>query len=249
MWLVFEQPLNEKIRNYLRIESVCAQLDAHQGFPYPGSELAFFRSLFELAELLERADLRTDVGKDLERQRQQLQLWRPLPDVDQQQLDAFEHQLDSLQQQLQQMTRPTQLIKSDRFLAALRQRLTIPGGYGSFDLPQLHFWLASEPASKTQQAQRWRQRLTPITEAVALLLNMLRETGRWQEQIAMGGSYQASSEQELDLLRVKLKQTYGVYPTISAHRSRFTIHLINNETGKADNRNLPLHLCLSMENR
>ncbi|GAA5194289.1 cell division protein ZapD [Ferrimonas gelatinilytica] len=247
MWLVYEQPLNETIRSYLRIEAVYQQAGAHALFPYPGTEVAFFRTLFELGELMERTDLRSDLIKDLDRQLQHIDSWRPLPSVDHQQLDRLEQRLKRLSRELQQLTRPTQPLKEDRFLGALRQRLSIPGGYGSFDLPQLHHWLARPAEQKAADAQYWLKLLAPITASVENLLMLLRDRGQWQEQMAINGAYQASSPQEVDLLRVKLKQEYGVYPAISAHRNRFTIHLINNETGKADPRNLPIQIHLSTE--
>ena len=82
-----------------------------------------------------------------------------------------------------------------------------------------------------------------------LLLTMLRETVRSSNQLAMGGTLQGATEQPLELLRIELKQEYGVYPVISAHRNRYTIHLINDETGKTDTRNLPLRLGLSLEQK
>ncbi len=247
MLLVYEQPLNEKIRNYLRIETVAAQVDAHCQFGHPGAELAFFRCLFELIELMERADLRTDILKDLERHLGQIAFWRQSDNVDQTQLERLESQFKGLQQRLHGQARPGQLLKSDRFLGAVRQRMNIPGGYGNFDLPQLHFWQAKPAEEKAREAQQWRQELAPMVESIRLLLTMLRETARWCDKIAMNGCYQESSELGLELLRVQVKQEYGVYPTISAHRHRFTIHLINYESGKADTRNLPLRLSLSME--
>ncbi|MBY6187785.1 cell division protein ZapD [Marinobacter hydrocarbonoclasticus] len=247
MLLVYEQPLNEKIRNYLRIETVAAQVDAHSQFNHPGAELAFFRSLFELIELMERADLRSDILKDLERHQGQIALWRQSDSVDQTQLDALETQFKALHQRLHSQSRPGQQLKTDRFLGALRQRMNIPGGYGNFDLPQLHYWQAQPADEKVQEASQWRKELAPMVDSIRLLLTMLRETARWGDQMAMNGCYQETCEQGLELLRVQIKQEYGVYPTISAHRHRFTIHLINYESGKADNRNLPLRLSLSME--
>ncbi|ADN74573.1 protein of unknown function DUF1342 [Ferrimonas balearica DSM 9799] len=247
MLLVYEQPLNEKIRNYLRIETVAAQMDAHSQFEHPGAELAFFRALFELIELLERADLRSDILKDLERHLGQIAFWRQADNVDLAQLDALESQFKTLLQSLHEISRPGQQLKTDRFLSAVRQRMNIPGGYGNFDLPQLHFWQALPTADKSAQAMAWRKALAPMLDSIRLLLTMLRETARWGDQMAMNGCYQETCEQGLELLRVQIKQEYGVYPTISAHRHRFTIHLINYESGKADNRNLPLRLSLSME--
>ncbi|WP_298443210.1 cell division protein ZapD [uncultured Ferrimonas sp.] len=247
MWLLFEQPLNEKIRSYLRIEAVNQQVNAHLNFQLAHGELAFFRSLFELMELIDRPDLRSELLKDIERQLGNLQRWRQYPNVDQQQLDQLCQQLQQQQAKLHRLTKPTADLKADRFLAALKQRMTIPGGCGSFDLPQLHFWMAQPLAWRQTQAKQWLNQLSAFTDTIEQMLAILRSSGHWQDSIAMAGSYQAAAEQNIDLLRVRIEQTHGVYPAISAHRNRFTIHLVNNETGKADHRNLPLQLCLSME--
>lgn len=247
MWLLFEQPLNEKIRAYLRIEAVYQQVSAQQPFSIPHGELAFFRSLFELMELIDRADLRADLLKDIDRQLANIERWRQYPGVDMAQLDGLEQQLQQQHKSLHQLTKPIAILKKDRFLAALKQRLTIPGGCGSFDLPQLHFWLAQPLEQRQTEAQAWVSQLLPFIETITQMLAILRGSGTWQNSLAMAGSYQATAEQNIDLLRVKIPAEHGVYPAISAHRNRFTIHLVNNETGKADHRNLPLQLCLSME--
>ncbi|WP_028116190.1 cell division protein ZapD [Ferrimonas senticii] len=247
MWLLFEQPLNEKIRSYLRIEAVTQQVQAHQPFQLAHGELAFFRSLFELMELVDRADLRSDLLKDIDKQLQNIERWRQYPGVDQQQLASFAELLTGNQQQLQQQARPTAELKTDNLLAALRQRLTIPGGCGSFDLPLLHFWLAQPLEQRQQQALAWLKLLQPYTDTISRMLELLRSSGHWQDSLAMSGCYQATAEHNIDLLRVRIPAEHRVYPAISAHRNRFTIHLVNADTGKSDHRNLPLQLSLSLE--
>ena len=63
---VYEFPLNEKVRSYLRIEQLFKQLkqgtQATEDFQF----ISFFEALFTLLDLLERLDIRNDVLKDIE---------------------------------------------------------------------------------------------------------------------------------------------------------------------------------------
>ena len=88
--LVYEFPLNEKSRTYLRFNTLFEQLDASRHVTQTSEALAFFKSLFDFIELSERCDIRTDLMKDLEKQRQKIELWRQLPEVDHAKLDALQ---------------------------------------------------------------------------------------------------------------------------------------------------------------
>ncbi len=68
--LIFEQPLNEKIRSYLRLEYLARQLDNNLQQDH---QHRCFYPLFSLCELTERCDYRSEVIKDIDRQLIQLQ--------------------------------------------------------------------------------------------------------------------------------------------------------------------------------
>ena len=74
--LVYEFPLNEKSRTYLRFNSLFEQLDANREVSQTAQALAFFKALFDFIELSERCDIRSDLMKDLEKQRQKIDAWR-----------------------------------------------------------------------------------------------------------------------------------------------------------------------------
>ena len=71
--LTYEQPLNEKIRSYLRLEYLNQQLELNLNTDY---QHRCFYPLFALCELNERCDYRSDVIKDIDKQLQQLHSWK-----------------------------------------------------------------------------------------------------------------------------------------------------------------------------
>ncbi len=221
----YEFPLNEKSRTYLRFDALFQQLGANQALENERDSFCFFRALFDFLELAERCDMRTDLMKDLERQRQKVAAWSGLPGVDQAKLDALASQLGQLAHQLPRTPRPGSRLKEDKFLGAIRQRFAIPGGLCPFDVPVLHHWQSQSQARRRQDGDGWLQELALLRQATGLLLQLWRDSGHYQSQVARGGFYQDNAE-GAELIGVRLDASLGHYPTVSGHRSRFAIRFL-----------------------
>ena len=63
---IYEFPLNEKVRTYLRLEQLFKQLEQGKQATDDWQYINFLDALFTLLDLLERLDLRNDVLKDIE---------------------------------------------------------------------------------------------------------------------------------------------------------------------------------------
>lgn len=81
--VLFEHPLNEKMRTWLRIEFLIQQMAFHPQIASHADALHFFRNAGDLLDVLERGEVRTDLVKELERQQRKLQSWAEVPGVDQ----------------------------------------------------------------------------------------------------------------------------------------------------------------------
>ena len=94
--LTYEFPLNEKSRTYLRFDALFQQLKNCQQLEQSTQSFSFFKALFDFIELSERCDIRTDLMKDLEKQRQKLESWSQLPEVDLSKLASLQSELATL---------------------------------------------------------------------------------------------------------------------------------------------------------
>ncbi|PLM46106.1 cell division protein ZapD, partial [Klebsiella michiganensis] len=65
--VLFEHPLNEKMRTWLRIEFLLQQLTVHPAITSHADALPFFRHIVDLFDVFERGDVRTDLMTDLDR--------------------------------------------------------------------------------------------------------------------------------------------------------------------------------------
>ena len=225
--ILYEHPLNERIRNYLKLEQLFAQAYSciSNNLNITTSHQVFFNALFSILDTLERNDVRGDLIKDLEKLEQNLVLWSKAPDVDTSALELNLAETVKLVSHLR-IPRPTwSQLKEDKLLACLKQRFAIQGGSSSFDLPQLHFWLHQKEAQTTQDIQKWLNLLSDISSSLAIVLKFIRQRAEFEAIEADSGFYQDNGEGLL-LLRLKLAKDAQYYPTISGNKYRYSIRFM-----------------------
>ncbi|WP_159739299.1 cell division protein ZapD [Vibrio atypicus] len=239
----FEHPLNEKTRIYLRVEALLNQLRLAADFSDDMQHLVFYRSLFDLLEIFEQIQLKSELAKDIEKQRLTYRAWLNVDGVDQEMLTGILREVDTAHSKLMAAERFGQSLKEDRFLSAIRQRFNLPGGSCCFDLPALHHWLHLPIAQKQSDANHWLNSLQPLADALKLWLKLTRETGHLSPRSAQTGFYQSDAD-EANILRLEIPMEFGVYPMISGHKNRFAIKFIEFESGQASTANIEFKLAV-----
>lgn len=239
----FEHPLNEKTRIYLRVEYLLRQLKVSAQFRDELQHLLFFRSLFDLLEIFDQIQLKSELAKDIEKQRLTYRSWLNVDGVDQEMLQHVLQDIDTIHGTLMQSERFGLSLKEDRFLSAIRQRFNLPGGACGFDLPALHHWLHLREDVKTRDTNKWVEKLKPLSDALEMWLRLARETGMFKSHIATNGFYQSDAE-EANILRLSIPGHYGVYPMISGHKNRFAIKFIDFASGQASSADVEFELAV-----
>lgn len=227
--LIYEHPLNEKTRSFLRLEYLSQQLQTNVDHDH---QHRCFYPLFSLCELTERCDYRGEVLQDLDKKIITLSNWQSLPHIDTTQVEIYLNHLITAKEDLLASDRPGAKLKQDRFLAALRQRFNMPGACCNFDLPQLHYWLAKPWEARQQEYLQWVDNFTALLHPINLLLELTRQTSQYSETVANAGFFQGNSNQALSMIRVKIDADKGCYPTVSGHKNRYAIHFVQFEQQK-----------------
>lgn len=235
--ILFEHPLNEKMRTWLRIEFLIQQVMSRLTVTDHASALHFFRNIGELMDVFERGDVRTEMLKELERQQRKLQNWAEVPGVDNDRIQALRKELKEHSVVLMAAPRLGQALREDRLIGLVRQRLSIPGGCCSFDLPSLHFWLHMPQEARDAQVNRWFSSLDPLRFALEKVLDLIRHSAPFRKQTSLNGFFQDNGD-DADLLRLTLNMSDELYPQISGHKSRFAIRFmpIDSENGRVPER-------------
>lgn len=130
-----------------------------------------------------------------------------------------------------------QFLREDRLIALVRQRLSIPGGCCSFDLPTLHMWLHMPQTQRDAQVNIWLESLEPMHRTLSLILDLIRNSAPFRKQTSLNGFYQDNGD-DADLLRLNLSLDVQLYPQISGHKSRFAIRFmpLDSENGTVPER-------------
>jgi len=223
---VYEFPLNEKVRTYLRLEQLFTQLKQSAKARENWQFMSFFEALFTLLDLLERLDIRNDILKDIEAHEKNLVYWSQHPKIDSEALQVALQQILRLRDQLKQSKKVGSSLKEDKFLASIRQRFSIPGGTCSFDLPNLHYWINQPLEDVNKDIQHWMQELHLVNEAIDITLSFLRERGRFVPIKTEKGFYQGVSDDKSELIRINSSTDKGYYPTLSGNKYRYAIRFM-----------------------
>jgi len=112
----------------------------------------------------------------------------------------------------------------------IRSRISIPGGTCEFDLPSYYAWQHKTGVSRQADLMQWSVTLTPLANAVHLLLKLLRDSGAPQKVIANAGQFQQNLPQGRTflLLRIALDTAQGLIPEISGNRLMVSVRLMRN---------------------
>ena len=228
--LVFEQPLNERMRTFMRLDFLYNQALYHNEMASPWGSRAAVASLIDILSISTRGDVRSDVLKELESHLSGLNEFQSNPGVDAQRLKSLIANLQRLRADLQNAgVAFLQPLRDSEFLNAIKLRSAVPGGTCEFDLPDYFFWLAQEDEARMRTFSQWLGLLRPMCDAIAELLWLTRQNGRTRQETATGGNFTVTFEREnpLQLLRVSLPASVGLYPEISGSHYRCNIRFLS----------------------
>ena len=249
--IFYEQPLNERMRSFLRLEHLFKQASyTLRGYSIWDSR-STLTSITSILDLLSRNDLKTELLKELERQEKTLSALADLPGVDKEQLSNILKQIQTSQQNILNFDGQLgQNIRDHEILNSLRQRSSIVGGTCDFDIPYLHYWLQQPPEYRIEKLEYWLEMLELISHPISLILDITRESSTPINTIAEAGFYQQNidSNQPVQLIRVGLPQDSEYFPEISAGKQRFSIRFMlsqdeNRPIQSSDDINFQLICC------
>jgi cell division protein ZapD len=218
--IIYEYPLTERIRTLLRLEDLFERARHFLALSDPLEHHAALLTLFEILEVASRADLKSDLLQELERQKQVLLSFRSNPDVEQAMLSEITGSIEqALAALFKMMGKIGQYLRENEWLMAIKQRTSIPGGACEFDLPSYHFWLHRSAAERAADLAAWIQPLYPLRDGSSIVLRLLREGGKPQSHVAHQGTFsQMLGGRTAQMVRIRLLRDTGVIPEISANK-------------------------------
>lgn len=225
----YEQPLNERMRTFLRLEFLYQQMLYNNELEADWGTRATIATLLEILAILSRGDIRSDVHKELDHQLAALERFQSQPGVDARRLNALVQNLADSRDHLAGIgTSFLQTLRDSEFLSAIKHRSAIPGGTCEFDLPEYSHWLRQPFERRQQDLAQWLDDLRPLCDAVIEVLWLIRESAQPVDKLAVNGMYQHNMQKDVScrLLRVSLTNNAKLFPEISGSQHRFTVRFL-----------------------
>lgn len=243
----YEFPLNERIRTLLRLEDLFHKLFFFTSRDDGLEHHTALVSLFDILEVSGRADLKSDLLQELERQRQILEPLQNNPDVHQ---DALVGVLDSIDRTSSSLLdisgKMGQQLRENEWLMSIKQRTSLPGGACEFDLPSYHYWLNRSVEVRRRDLQDWSFPFLPIHAGLSIVLRLLRDSGKAAHHVAQQGVFQQMMGGKVaQLLRLSLDDAWQCVPELSANKYQINIRFIaqgSAERAKVLERDIPFSL-------
>lgn len=227
--ILYEYPLHERVRTYLRLEHLFLRL--HQLLARVDALDHHFAlaTIFEVMEVAARADLKSDLLKDLDKQKHILETYRGNPAIAEAVLETVIGELDqSFTNLSNQQGKAGQPLTENDWLMGIRSRIGIPGGTCEFDLPHYYAWQHRTGVARQADLALWISSLAPLWDAIRLILKLLRDSGTPQKVIANAGQFQQNLPQGRSflLVRVAIDGSLELSPEVSGNRLMVSIRLM-----------------------
>lgn len=247
-FVVFEQPLNERMRSFMRVEFLFDKL-AHfiEGESDWDSRISL-DTLLEILNLSSRGDIKSELIKELERQINTLERIPDNPSVNGSLCARLLRQLRDSLERLRGVNGMTgNELKRNELLKNISQRASMPGGAGPIDLPHLHYWLQQDAPTRVAMLKQLYETVAPVKTALDMVLNLIRESSPATREIAVNGTFSRTLDADAanQLVRILLSPEERCLAEISTGKYRTSIRFLEpsmDERPKAVNRDVSFHL-------
>lgn len=232
--VIYEQPLNERLRMLLRIEFLLRRAHANLPVPSPWAARTALDSLIQLQELLTRFDARQDLHKILERHQHHLEKIRSAPQADTDRVDSVLGEIRESSKALHGDSATSGMhLRRIELINGLRQSAMVPGGAGGFEHPYLHYWLQRDAATREKDLNTWISGFGALEKAVNLTLWLTRAAGSSKRLTAEKGFHNQHLDRRADyqMVQVAVPKSAPVFLNISGNPHRITLRFMHPDPG------------------
>ncbi|MEY2680166.1 MAG: hypothetical protein RL661_397, partial [Pseudomonadota bacterium] len=183
---LYEFPLNERVRLFIRLEHLFQQFDHFMLGRSTWDCRAVVSTLIDIAGVFGRNDLKSEALQEIDRQAAVLNRMAKLYEgVDQNMVQQVIGRLEGISKGLYAFSGKVGLsLMENELFKGIAQRSSMPGGSCSFDLPAYHHWLEGDEAQRREDLETWIQPFLQVRSAIDLLLNFIRTSANPVQEMA-----------------------------------------------------------------
>lgn len=222
----YDYPFNERIRTLLRLEDLFTRilhnLEGEHEFDHHNAMIG----IFQVLDVIDRAELKTDMLQELDRQKIVMENLRGNPAIAEKILNEVVVEIEKTAHTLRANTgKVGQVLRENDWLMSIKQRAGIPGGVCEFDVPSYHYWLGLPSEQRKQNLEAWLVTLMPLYDGLRIILHILRGSGSTTRLTAQQGAYQQmlGGAKPAQMLRIVMDDDLECFPEVSANKYAINI--------------------------
>lgn len=247
---VYEQPLNERMRLFMRLESMFTQMkNFHHADEYYSIQL-FLDALFDVLDFLHRYEIRSEIIKELQRYRNALERGTLSLEAQQDRADDLIEKIDfSLKEAHELNFNTISALRENELLNSMRQRNFNQSGNCLFEVPAYQFWLIKQSNRDNPFLVRCYEMFHPIIRAIVLILRIVRNSARMETVCADSGMYLRSlnSQMRNQMIRIHMAAQDTVFPRISGDKHRFAVRFLAQDSPECRAEQSQVSLCFGVQ--
>lgn len=227
--ITYEQPLNERMRLFMRVEYLFERARAHSDGDSVWASRQALDALRRIVDATSRVEIKRDLIRTLSRQSQHTRRLGQSPHADQDRVAEVVKDLENTVAILKRDTRPLgQELKRVELLSGLQHNALIPGGDSGFELPYLQYWLNRDADARRRDLENWLSHFDDVELAVNTTLWITRALGQPRTITAAQGFYQTPLDRtaQYQLARVIVPADADYFAAISGNALQINFHLM-----------------------
>lgn len=228
-FVVYEYPLNERMRNFMRLEHHFHQINHFFRHHSICDAQTGILCLIETLNIIDRNDIKNEVTKELERNISALTGFLDAPGINAYKLQQTLDQLKMQVQAIHDMPgKIAQSMRENELINSIRQRISVTSSIYNFDIPSFYFWLHQAAQDRLEQLQLWLSELKPIEEGITISTRLLRDSALFERHTAIAGFFQKvlNAHQTCQMVRIELPNWANYFPETSGSKHRVSIRFL-----------------------
>lgn len=228
--VIFEHPVNEQMRLYLRLEYLFGIFQKNQLNTDPSANKHALFALLKILNVVDRPDLKSKLVQLLTMHVKNLGSLRASPEVHPEKLQEI---LATLEEHIgylhDHQGKIGEDLRKNEFLNQIRMQLAHPAGPCETTLAPLQLWLNRSPESRQADLKIWSRPFLTLLNGINLLLRLVRHSTETNTHTANRGLYQQNQDPSspYELIRISVDAIWDVFPEFSANKHRFMIRFMH----------------------
>ena len=241
---IYEEPVDERIRKFLKLENYFLKLEYHKELDTPYDSYVSLYNLIAIYNTLSRVEVKSDLIREIDFHKQRYMEYIKFDSSDKIKLHSIMEKQNVILNNLYNLqSNYLNDFNNDEFFQFCVKH------YESLST-ELDYWLTRDHAIRLNQINLWLEIIKPIENSIYFCLDILRRSSHTQEVSADNGFYlvKLNQEKKIRLLRLTMQSDNYFFPRISLGPQRATISfMLLNEDNKykqiKDNITFVLDLC------